>query len=220
MKKTVTNKSGIQPIPVDYYTITGADVIKYLQEDILGFPIRCELKRWVGCVNNVGYVRLRLAISKKDLASAVETEKSPINQILAPGKDIKMKKEVVDSLKPFMYPKRQILAGISPSNVNDLINKGLSQSRLAEIIKYSEFVYNDELQIYMIYLKAEAIIKDMLSIPADGTPDGNKIDGNFGIVGTKGDTEKDLNWFVQIRTDNSSGISNVSLDNVFGDSKK
>lgn len=210
VKGSGTTKAGITPVPVDSFVISAADVIRYLENEVLGFKIAADIKRWRGVSDAYSYVRMRCVFAKKDMV--IDTKASSfVDRVLEQdGHNTQFKDNVIKSLTPFMYPTRQNMMRTPVETLHLLQMRGVYGNRLEELINYCELKYNKEKGVFMIYLRPEAIITDMLKDPAT-----NAIDGNMSIIGVTGEDESDLKWFIEIRKSADTGLDNISIDNIF-----
>lgn len=203
-------KAGVTPVPVDSYVVSAAEVIRYLENDVLGFKIAADIKRWRGVSDAYSYVRMRCVFAKKDLV--IDNKASTfVDRVLEQdGCNAQFKDNVIKSLEQFMYPTRQNMMRTPMETLHLLQMRGVYGNRLEELINYCELKFNKEKGVFMIYLRPEAIITDMLKDPAT-----NKIDGNMSIIGVTGEDESDLKWFIEVRKSADMGLDNISIDNIF-----
>lgn len=204
------NKANIKPIPMERYSISSSDVIKYLQ-DQLGFTIAYDFTRWTGITENLSYVRMRVVLNPDNII-AKNTSSDYVDRILADNAaGIRFKDTVIDTIKPYMYPNNVGDIANRPEDLNRLFQMGLYNERLAEILKYANLTYSKESNVFLIYLRPERIISDMLSDPST-----NKIDGDLSIIGVHGTTSETIRWDVAItKNNNSFGNSEISMDALF-----
>lgn len=210
---TVINKAGIQPIPADTYSITGGDVIKYLRNQ-LGFDLAgYDFTRWTGPNAKYGYVRMRVVFYAADLI-AKKAHKDYVDRMLeANAAGIAFKKDVIETLEPFMFPAsiKDIFA--HPEDLEKMARRGIYGERLEEIIQNQSLNLCADTDLFRLYLRPERIIEDMLRDPAT-----NEIDGTFTIMGIHGTTTETIRWEVLVNKGRNSfiGDSNISLNALFG----
>jgi len=210
---TIINKAMIQPIPTDRYRISSTEVIKYLQ-DQLGFVVDYDFTRWTGISPDNSYIRLRIVIAHDDIV-ARNTSRDYVDKVLEENAaGIRFKDNVINTLKPFMYPLNMQDIRNKPEQMARFEALGIVGPRLDEIIRYSKLTYHRETNSFGLYLRAERIIADMLTDPNTGV-----INGDMEILGVFGTTPETFRWEVAV-TRNRSGASatghtGISLDQIF-----
>ena len=205
-----TNKANIKPVPEERYIITSSDVVKYLQ-DQLGFTIASDFTRWTGVSEDRSYVRMRVVFNPVDII-ARNTSTDYVDRILSENAaGIRFKDSVIDTIRPFMYPSTVGDLANHPDDLNRLFQIGLYNERLSEIIKYSKLNYCRESNVFLLYLRPERIIVDMLADPST-----NKIDGDLSIIAVHGTTSETTRWDVSVtKNKNSFGTTDISIDALF-----
>ena len=205
-----TNKANIKPVPEERYIITSSDVVKYLQ-DQLGFTIASDFTRWTGVSEDRSYVRMRVVFNPVDII-ARNTSTDYVDRILSENAaGIRFKDNVIDTIRPFMYPSTVGDLANHPDDLNRLFQIGLYNERLSEIIKYSKLNYCRESNVFLLYLRPERIIVDMLADPST-----NKIDGDLSIIAVHGTTSETIRWDVSVtKNKNSFGTTDISIDALF-----
>lgn len=209
----VINKAGIQPIPTDTYSITGGDVVKYLQNQLGFAPAGYDFTRWTGPDAKYGYVRMRVVFYATDLI-AKKTNKDYIDRMLeANASGIAFKSTVINTLKPFMFPDSIKDVFAHPEDLEKMARRGIYGERLEEIIQNQSLNLCAETDLFRVYLRPERIIEDMLRDPTT-----NEIDGNFTILAIHGTTTETIRWEVLINKGRNAfiGDSNISLNALFG----
>lgn len=204
------NKANIKPVPEERYIITSSDVVKYLQ-DQLGFTIASDFTRWTGVSEDRSYVRMRVVFNPVDII-ARNTSTDYVDRILSENAaGIRFKDSVIDTIRPFMYPSTVGDLANHPDDLNRLFQIGLYNERLSEIIKYSKLNYCRESNVFLLYLRPERIIVDMLADPST-----NKIDGDLSIIAVHGTTSETIRWDVSVtKNKNSFGTTDISIDALF-----
>ena len=205
-----TNKANIKPVPEERYIITSSDAVKYLQ-DQLGFTIASDFTRWTGVSEDRSYVRMRVVFNPVDII-ARNTSTDYVDRILSENAaGIRFKDSVIDTIRPFMYPSTVGDLANHPDDLNRLFQIGLYNERLSEIIKYSKLNYCRESNVFLLYLRPERIIVDMLADPST-----NKIDGDLSIIAVHGTTSETIRWDVSVtKNKNSFGTTDISIDALF-----
>lgn len=210
MANTVINKASIKPIPTDHYIISTNDVVNYLQNQ-LGFSIGYDFTRWVGVSVDHSYIRMRAIINPKDIVYSAANKDYVDSVLAANAAGIMYKDTVIETLKPFMYPKSITNIRNHPEDLQRIAEYGLYGERLDEVIQYSQLNYCKQADVFRLYLRPERIIVDMLSDPAT-----NKVDGEIVITGTHGTTSETIRWDVEVTKNNAMGVSSdISIDRIF-----
>ena len=200
------NKANIERQKLDRYVITSNQVVSYLQNQ-LGFPIGADFTRWTGVTSNHSYVRMRVGIANKDIVAQQSEPKNYAERVLQQNAAGTMfKDKVINTLRPFMYPKDMTRILNDQEKVNNMLQYGVYGERINEIIKFSQLAYVQDQQMWRVYLRPEKIIEDMLSDASTGV-----IDGNFAIVGVFGVESDTIRWEVEIT---GNGISNTELGDI------
>ena len=205
------NKAGIQPIPTDNYTITGSEVVKYLQ-DQLGFGVAFDFTRWTGAVPDLSYVRMRVVFNPKDIV-VDSTAKDYVDRKLEEyAAGTKFDADTIEILKPFMYPENINELRNNPEDMQRLYMLGILEDRFDEIVRNSKLNYCREANVFRLYLRPERIIEDMLRNPTT-----NKIDGTMSILGVRGTSSETIRWDVAITRKPNAFIGNseLSVDAIF-----
>jgi len=209
--ENVVNKAGIQPIPTDHYTITGSEVVKYLQ-DQLGFGVAFDFTRWTGAVPDLSYVRMRVVFNPKDIV-VDSTAKDYVDRKLEEyAAGTKFDSDVIETLKPFMYPEKINECRNNPEDMQRLYMLGILEDRFDEIVRNSKLNYCREANVFRLYLRPERIIEDMLRNPTT-----NKIDGTMSILGVRGTSSETIRWDVAVTRKPNAFIGNseLSVDAIF-----
>lgn len=209
----MSNKANIERQKVDRYVISSSQVVSYLQRQ-LGFPIIADFTRWTGVTANHSYVRMRVGIANKDIVAANVQPTSYVERVLqenAAGTNFKS--NVIDVLKPFMYPESLNNILQDAAKVNNMYTYGLYNDRLEEISKYTKLALVQDQKMWRVYLRPEKIIEDMLS-----EEDTGKVDGTFEITGVFGAETDSIRWEVEIIKSGemrNTELGVVSLDKLF-----
>jgi hypothetical protein len=208
----MANKANIERQPVDRYIISGNQIVSYLQ-DQLGFPVCADFTRWTGVTANHSCVRMRVAIANKDIVAAQPAATTYADRVLQENAaGFNFKSDVTDVLDKFMYPVDFSRILSDQSKVQQMYVYGMYGDRLQEVIKFSKLAFVQEQKMWRVYLRPEAIIKDMLADPTTG-----EIDGSFAITGVFGTSTDTVRWEIEI---NKGGMANtemgvVSIDKLF-----
>jgi len=212
MANSVSNKAGIKQVPVERFVISGSDIVRYLR-DQLGFDLAAyDFTRWTGPFPEICYVRMRAAIYPEDIV-VKSGPKGYFDRVLeANAADIEFNGDVMDVLKPFMYPESTKDVLSNTESLERLYQLGLYGERLNDIIMNQDLKYCPAANLYGVYLRPEMIIKDMLADPSS-----NKVDGEMAVVAVYGTTSDTIRWEVVVTSKRHavSGSSGISLNAVF-----
>ena len=218
----MTNNAGIQRRLVDHYTITSGQVTKYLQ-DQLGFQVAAEYTRWTGVHPIFSYVRLRVVIRAQDIEASSAQANNWAERVLAENSAaIQFQDNVVAALKPFMYPDGAAGFNLDDQNViQKLYQYGIYGEKLQELITLSKLRKVPEKGVYLLYLRADEIIKKMLKEPTSGKfmledENGKPIEGNFAIIGVTGTESNTISWDCTISSDKiATEIGMLDFEHLF-----
>ena len=216
-------KCGQEPLKINLYTPSQDDVTRYLQNNVLGIKIVTDFERWEGVGGNA-YIRMRLAINAKDIATDTTTGGEDIVSRLLreDGSPYLFKKEVLDALEPFMFPKNLPNILSMPDVLEELSKKGIHGQNLEKLLRYYKPQFSKDPATgdwFCIYLRPERILEDMYKDPTT-----NKTSGEFQIINVKGgyvhgDGYKDpVSWkcvVVDRKSVIASGAYDVSIDSIF-----
>lgn len=210
------NKAGWQPLPNKFYEISVTDIQKYLQDEVLGFKVATSWARWTGITAYNGYLRMRVVISPKDI-EVMGGRTDYVGKFLQEySAERNLNKNVMDALKPFMYPPnmRQIYMSQNYDKLKHLNELGVVGEKLDELVKWSQINYvrdqSTGKDYYRIYLAPEKIVFDGLTNAETG-----KIDGTLyirRIYGTK--TEQFRLLVERVLTDNTV-TDDLSVDQIY-----
>lgn len=218
---STTTKSGIQELKVQLYNPSQDDVTRYLQNNILGLKIVTDYERWEGANGNA-YIRMRLAINAKDIASDETLGEDLVSRLLRQdGSPYLFKKKVIDAIKPFMFPDNMMNILQMPDVIETLAKKGIHGQNLKKIIQFSkpQFSHDTSGDWFCIYLRPERILEDMVKDPKT-----DKTAGEFQILSVKGGNatndgyKEPISWVAIV--DNrkaavAAGNYDVSVDSIF-----
>lgn len=208
----MANRANIERIKKDIYPITCADIRRYLEDNVLGFNLHnLDVKKWNSPNGRASYSVIRISMFPKDVAIQ-KTSTDYVDKVLAEESLYKdLNDDVINGLKPFMFPKNMIQAKQSLEVLAKLWERGIENENLDSIIRFSQITYVQKYNMYICYLRPEKIIEQMLEDPTTG-----KIEGAFGIPYTNvyGTNEQDMVWYPVIS--HEGDISEpVSLDVLY-----
>lgn len=222
--KLYETKGNIDHLPVKLFQITSSDLVNFIQKtDFQGIRITCDFARWTGVAPEHSYVRMRVVFNASDIVDkSVKNDVDYAARTLSryPGNTV-FKKSFADAIKKYGYNPDSILGILNnPAKLGELSDKGLIKDRIAEIAKFATLHEDAERGLYCIYLKPEAIIREMLSDPKD--PD-NESRKNLKILTVYGTTSQTISWFVSVPDDgtvdnvlvNDLVNNNIDLDTLF-----
>lgn len=183
MEELIT-KAGIERDPIDVFTISTTAVQKYLMESILGVNkgVACDFRRFTGISADYNYVSMRVIFEPSVLVKK-EDPKYAGEKILAEySSDSYIRSDVIESLKPFMYPDINMN---DTANLQRLYTIGLGGDHIAEIQRYGKLTYIADANVYGVLLRPEKIIDDMISDPSSAEKRSWYIEN---VQGTTSDT--------------------------------
>jgi hypothetical protein len=205
---TRNTKAQIAPMPIEIYKYSTGDITNYLRNQ-LGFDVAVDYRRWTGITANHSYVRMRVVILPKDIIMPITSNNFTDRILNENSAGMTFKKEVIETLKPYMYPANIDQLKAHPETLRHLYEYGVYGDRLEEIIRYAKLDYSKDAGFFRLYLRPERIIADMLS-----DPDTNKIDGQMAITRVLGETQETFQWEIQV-TSNTGLSGDISIDKIF-----
>jgi hypothetical protein len=209
MTNAQMTKSGIEPLPILTYKIGTGDITTYLRNQ-LGFDVAVDYRRWTGITANHSYVRMRVVILPKDICVTSKSKDFVDRTLSEYSAGMTFKDDVIDTLKPFMYPKNINDLRNYPEVMQHLYEYGVYGDRLNEIIEFSKLNYSKDANLFRVYLRPERIIAQMLEDPST-----NEISGNMVITRVLGDTPETFQWEVQVTEDRGISTTGISIDKIF-----
>lgn len=200
------NIGGIERENVDIYKIYTNQIAEFLRNE-LGFSIIVDAKKWTG-ISGGFFTSMLVSISSKNI---VHTEKNPnyVDRVLAENAaGIRLDSEVVDKLKEFMYPADMNTVYKKPEIIAKMQDLGVYGKTLQDIIRFSNFTYIKEEDLWSVLIRPERIIKKMLT-----KTDTNELPGEVRIVGVDELVDsKSLRYTVLTVGDNSEGIPSTDVN--------
>ena len=209
MTNVQMTKSGIEPLPILTYKFGTGDITTYLRNQ-LGFDVAVDYRRWTGITANHSYVRMRVVILPKDICVTSKSKDFVDRTLSEYSAGMTFKDDVIDTLKPFMYPKNINDLRNYPEVMQHLYEYGVYGDRLNEIIEFSKLNYSKDANLFRVYLRPERIIAQMLEDPST-----NEINGNMVITRVLGDTPETFQWEVQVTEDRGISTTGISIDKIF-----
>lgn len=208
----MANRANIERIQKDLYPITCADIRRHLEDQVLGFKLHdLDVRRWMSPNGRASYSVIRISMFGKDICPKKKND-NYVDRVLAENSIFhEYDEDVVEALKPFMFPKHLIEAKQSVEVLAKLWERGIDNSNIDNIIRFSSINPVKELDLHICYLMPEKIMQHMLEDPTTG-----KIDGTFSIPYSNvfGKDEKDFIWYPMIDREGTSQQP-VSLDTLY-----
>jgi hypothetical protein len=196
-------------------TVSAADVVNHLTNEVLHLPIKTSLRTIHG-PGNSAYVITVLSIAAEDLAVTASPTNFAEKVLDAYGANTKFKKDIVDKIKPFMFPTPEAMDNImrNRAEYERLTKLGFWGANLTDIKQFSKFRHSPQTGWYVIYLDTEKIIRQMCEDPLDG-----ELNGDFTINAVYGERDEAIRWDISISTGNGrptyrTGAFNVTIDNI------
>jgi len=207
-------------VPVKFYRFSASDVVRHLQ-DQLGFQIKADFRVWdnraewekPGTVGKC-YVIMRAIFRPEDVTIPQNAATYAERQIMAMGAGVQMQKDVMDTLKPFMFPQNMPNIQWQPDELARFATMGIHGNRLQELINRPGIFYDRENNHYGVYLRPERILNDIFIDTATGQPAG-LVD----IINVRDSEQAEaIQWDMLLWTNKASGTSGygVTIDDVFG----
>lgn len=216
-----TNKAGVKRQAVDRYIISSAMVLNYLQNQ-LGFQVAADFTRWTGVTANHSYVRMRVVIDPKDIVAAQPQSQLWAERVMQENAaGIQFQDNVMEILRPFMF-KETFGQNIPAEDLEKMYTYGIVGDKLADLISKNKLAYSPNMKVFRLYLRPEAIIRDMLSDPKSGNivmedDEGNQFPANFNITGVFGVESDTIRWEVELSRGNMANteIGVIDFDKLF-----
>lgn len=211
------NLAGWQPLPNRFYEVSAAQIKKHLEEDILGFRIGCDWERWTGSNVFMGYFRMRVVMSPRDIECGnVSTPNDYAHRTLASisNSGRTPDENVINSLKPFMYPQdmNKYLNNATNDELAHMNDIGINGSKLEELVEYSKLAFvrdeNTGKEFYRVYLRPEKILMHGLK-RTDGP------NGKLFIRRIYGKDESNFRILTERVLTTSSITDDLSVDQIF-----
>lgn len=187
------NKGNVKMDELKTCWITAAEVHNRIEE-ILGFPVQSDFAVINGGNPFDAYVRMRIAMDDK-YALPPADKSNYVDEIIAATTDvIEMRESVKNKLEKFMYPQdmQDLQRFIMNQNPQNLVSKGLYGNNLIDIVNHSKPLHNRIYKQMLVYLRPEAILRDIVMDPTDDDP------GEFSITDLRNDSVNGVRWKVQV----------------------
>lgn len=213
----MNTKAGIKPIPNIFCVITAGELVEYLENEILGFRVETDFTRWTGYTPEYSYVRMRVVMQAEDviLANANNSDDYAMRELNKYDAAIPLDDSILKVIQPFMYPSDFDPRLMNPDAIRHLNEIGVIGSKMDEIVKFSKLNLvtdpHSGKRYYLVYLRPEKIINDMLSNPDTGKPDGEVF-----LRRVYGERSSEFKWLVEVAVKNNKLISGeVDINKLF-----
>jgi hypothetical protein len=111
---------------------------------------------------------------------------------------------------------------IPAEDLEKMYTYGIVGDKLADLISKNKLAYSPNMKVFRLYLRPEAIIRDMLSDPKSGNivmedDEGNQFPANFNITGVFGVESDTIRWEVELSRGNMANteIGVIDFDKLF-----
>lgn len=203
-------KGNVKPKQWSWFTISGEEVINYLGNNVLGVKTCIgNFVKWQGASPELSYVTMRCVFDLNEISVSAEKKLTTAERMLSEITSIgSLSEKFIKKLEPFRYPITQAdwnMVLQDPAKMQKLNDLGLYGDRLQSVKEHSDFTLlkQNGARVAMVFLRPEAIIKDMIS-----NPETNEVDGNFSIVNILGSTSSEFRWEAVVMGGANGGIRN------------
>lgn len=214
----MATKANLKNLPVEHFQVTSSDIVTYLQNQ-LGFRFDCDFQLWDNRADwekpmavHKCYVIMRAIFRSEDIRvnDQIQTYVDQVLEDSAAG--IRFKDNVINVLKPFMFPENFATVRQNPEKLQQLAEMGIYGDRLERLIRRPGLFYDQQTKRFGLYLRPELIIKDMAADPAT-----NKTDGvmAFGYVSDASGNAAAISWGVNLYHGLHANNGGISIDAVF-----
>lgn len=205
-------KGGIKKIPTDLYMVSGAEIIEYLEKQVLGFEIGANFK---ACPSNdplQRFIIMRVGMHAEDII-VQDTSDSYASRVLAAhGTGAKINEAIIESLKPFMFSPEIRNYGRTKSDqeLQRLAALGVTGEVFNEIAQYGGWTYNQDKNQFGIYLDPAKIALDMLKDPST-----DAIDGVMDIIAVGGYSSDTMTYYISVTKGHGSARYGIDVESLF-----
>ena len=210
MAQTYEIRGNSKMTQVDTDRISADQLARYLEAEVLGFPIKVDFITTHG-PNNGCYVVMNVTIADEYIASQPQSG-NYVEKFLAKNSSaIQFKADVVKAIKPFMFPTDWTRVLANEAATNQLTAIGIMGSTLAHIRQFADFRKSETYNEYAIALDTEKLLRHYYSNPTTG-----EIEGKFAITAVSGERGSAITWDIAIVRDGSrSSNDGVTVDAIF-----
>ena len=217
----MATKANLKTLPVEHHIVSSSDVVEYLQNE-LGFAFDCDFKlldnraEWEKPTTvNKCYVIMRVVFRPEDICVPDSTGDYVDYVLKETGSGRRFKDNVIEQLKPFMFPENMPQARQDPVKLQQFAEMGLYGEDLERLMRRPRLFYDQVNDRFGLYLRPERIIADMCADPAT-----DKIDGvmAFGYVSNSANNAAAISWGVNVYHGNTvigTNGSGVTVEAVF-----
>lgn len=217
----MATKANLKTIPVEHHIVSSSDVVEYLQNQ-LGIAFDCDFQLldnradWEKpMTTHKCYVMMRVVFRPEDICVSDASGDYVDHVLRETGAGRRFKDNVINVIKPFMFPENMPQARQDPVKLQQFAEMGLYGEALEKLMRRPGLFYDQVNDRFGVYLRPERIIGDMCA-----DPDTNKIDGTFafGYVSNSANNAAAITWGVNVYHGNSVlGKSNngITIDAVF-----
>lgn len=210
-------KGNLQELPIKHYVISDSEVKQYLRDQLGGIAFDADFALWdnraewekpAACEKC--YVIMRAVFDPRDIC-VTNAKKDFVTTVLeSMSADMQFREDVMNALKPFMFPKNMANTKFMPDQLARLASMGITGNRLEELMRRPGLFYDQVNKRFGLYLRPERIIEDMVRDPATNALDGTM---SFGYV-VSADNGGFIRWGVNVYH-SKVAKSGVSIDSVF-----
>ena len=203
-------KGGAKGTHWDQYIISADQLANYLSKDILGLPIKADFVTLHGPAGGC-FVEMNISIDNADFTTEPAQGNYVENFLAKNSTGIQAKQDVINALKPFMFPSDWTRILSDPIKLRDLAAVGIVGDALQRIRQFAIFRKSETYNAWVITLNTENLIRDFFSNPTTG-----KVEGDLKITSVTGDRAPGIQWEVFINRDNTRTVDNtISIDAIF-----
>ncbi len=208
MSAIIKTKYSADPETIHHWDFGIANINSHL-DNLLGFHVDATWEKWIGVNENYVYVSMGIVIDARNI-QVQQPQNGFVDRILAENSaGLQIDDNVLKVLKPFMYTKEEIYTSDQQALHRQMLY-GITGERRMMLDKFSTLQYWPEKNLYLVYLRPERIIKDMVS-----NPETNDVDGQMSIIHVSGKTPETLIWNVVVGPKDSIFMTNLSAYNLF-----
>lgn len=203
-------KGGVKGTRWDQYIITADQLANYLAKEVLGLPIKADFVTLHGPAGGC-FVEMNISIDNADFTKAPTAGDYVESFLAANSSGIQAKKDIIDNLRPFMFPEDWSRILSDPVKMRELASVGIMGDALQRIRQFSMFKKSETYNAWVITLNTENLIRDYFSDPKTG-----KVAGDLKVTSVTGERAPGIQWEVFINRDSTRTIDNtISIDAIF-----
>lgn len=213
-------RSHLTEIPVKHARISSSDVVAHLQ-DLLGFGFDCD---FILCDNradwekpmttNKCYVIMRAVFRPEDITVPTNSSEYVDKVLKATSAGTQYREDVMNTLKPFMFPQNMAAAKQQPEILQRLAEQGVAGNRLEELMRRPNIFYDQVNQRFGLYLRPERIINDII-VRHYGTNGVFNGVMSFGYLAGDNQNAAAITWGINVYENMTNTPSGITIDAVF-----